>query len=449
MNQHQPPYQDQNQNQHQASSSFTYRPAIDGLRTVSVAAVFAYHLNFNWATGGFLGVDVFFVLSGYLITSLMLNEWRQFGSINVLAFWARRARRLFPAIFALLISIAIYATWFASADQIEDLRGSMFATMLYVQNWWLIAEELSYFDLYSAPSPLRHAWSLAIEEQYYLIWPLLFVVAIRFGGHLNLLRNLLLLCITGIVASVLCMAFVFDPADPSRAYYGTDTRAHTLLTGAILAGKWFLHVVIIAFVYQLVTPVATPIDMATRTHAILGGVILAIWSSHHSYEFMRPSFLKDRGLLKFVCIGFLLFCLASLGSDTLKITQWRISLIAILSLILVYIASYNGNYIIPKNKVLSAMLIWAGSRSYAIYLTHIPSFKFTQELCLRWLEADPGFQAYHHTAALWLGLSLVLVLSELNYRLIEQPFRNRGVKAAESILKRSVKEADPKLKDSP
>jgi peptidoglycan/LPS O-acetylase OafA/YrhL len=214
-------------------TGFAYRPALDGLRAVSVAAVVAYHLDYGWAGGGFLGVDVFFVLSGYLISSLLLSEWARRGRIDLRAFWARRARRLLPAVFLLLLALAAYAAIAAPADQLDRLRGDALATLLYVQNWWLILQGQSYFDLYAAPSPLRHAWSLAIEEQFYLLWPLVVFAALRGRGESR--RPILLTCLLGTFASAAWMWACFDPVDPSRAYYGTGARAQTLLVGALLA----------------------------------------------------------------------------------------------------------------------------------------------------------------------------------------------------------------------
>jgi peptidoglycan/LPS O-acetylase OafA/YrhL len=131
-------------------------------------AVLAYHADLPWARGGFLGVDAFFVLSGFLITSLLLVEWRHRGSIGLLAFWARRARRLLPALFLMLVGVAVYAAVFASPQELGKIRGDALATIGYVANWRPLFSGQSYFDRFSMPSPLRHTWPLGIEEQYYL-----------------------------------------------------------------------------------------------------------------------------------------------------------------------------------------------------------------------------------------------------------------------------------------
>ena len=141
----------------------SYQPALDGIRALAVAAVLAYHAGLPWARGGFLGVDAFFVLSGYLITSLLLLEWRARGSIGLLAFWARRARRLLPALFLMLIGVGVYAVAFADPLELAKIRGDALATIGYVANWRPLFSGQSYFDQFSVPSPLRHTWSLAIE----------------------------------------------------------------------------------------------------------------------------------------------------------------------------------------------------------------------------------------------------------------------------------------------
>jgi len=211
-----------------------YRPALDGIRALAVAAVLAYHAGMPWARGGFLGVDAFFVLSGFLITSLLLTEWRSQGDIGLVAFWSRRARRLLPALFLMLAGVAVYAALIARPEELDKLRGDALATIGYVANWRPVLSGQSYFDRFAIPSPLRHTWSLAIEEQYYALWPLLVLLLVRMRrGALGLLLPASLAMLAG---SALLMALLFQPGhDPSRMYYGTDTRAQSLLVGAVLA----------------------------------------------------------------------------------------------------------------------------------------------------------------------------------------------------------------------
>jgi len=145
-------------------------PGLDGLRAIAVAAVIAFHLGLSWAPGGLLGVGVFFTLSGYLITDLLLGSWESSGGLKLREFWARRARRLLPALFVMLAVVTIWVA-IASPSQLGPLRGDVGAASLYVSNWWLAFQHVSYFARFGPPSPLGHLWSLAVEEQFYLIWP--------------------------------------------------------------------------------------------------------------------------------------------------------------------------------------------------------------------------------------------------------------------------------------
>ncbi len=211
-----------------------YMPALDGLRAAAVAAVLLYHGDVAWARGGYLGVDAFFVLSGFLITSLLLAEWRTSRANDLPSFWRRRARRLLPALFLVLGAVALFAATWAPVDMLDRLRGDAFATLGYVANWRFVTSSQSYFAQFTSPSPLQHVWSLAIEEQFYLVWPPVFLLLLHLTRGS---RRALLAITTGLAAvSALLMFVLFAPgADPSRVYYGTDTRAQSLLIGAALA----------------------------------------------------------------------------------------------------------------------------------------------------------------------------------------------------------------------
>ena len=208
-----------------------YQPALDGLRAVAVAAVIAYHLGYPWARGGYLGVDTFFVLSGYLITSLLLTEARAEGRIDLPTFWVRRARRLLPALLLVLAVIAIYGAWSTPTDAQAALRADGLFALFYSANWHFIADNNSYFDLFAAPSLLEHTWSLAIEEQFYLVWPLVVAACLRIGRGRRTLVVVVATCAA--LGSAALMAALAD--DATRAYFGTDTRVHSLLIGALLA----------------------------------------------------------------------------------------------------------------------------------------------------------------------------------------------------------------------
>lgn len=205
--------------------------ALDGLRGVAVAAVVAYHLRPDWVPGGFLGVDLFFVLSGYLITSLLLDEHRRNGRIDLLGFAGRRLRRLLPAVVLVVVAVAVYLATTDDIGEIERARRHGLATLGYVANWVFIADGDSYFADIAGPSYFRHMWSLAIEEQFYLVWPGLVWLAMRMNGRRGVGGAALALA----VASAVWMAVVHDGGDASRVYFGTDTRIFEPLLGAVAA----------------------------------------------------------------------------------------------------------------------------------------------------------------------------------------------------------------------
>jgi peptidoglycan/LPS O-acetylase OafA/YrhL len=213
-----------------------YRPGLDGVRALAVLAVILYHLGTTGgprsAAGGFLGVDVFFVLSGYLITSLLVAQRRRDGRIALGHFYGRRARRLLPALYTLLAAVVIAGAWLPA--QAHRLRGDVLAALGYVTNWWLIFRGTSYFGDVGAPPLLNHLWSLAVEEQFYLLWPVVLIVALWVARGRTWLAACL--AVLGVAGSTALMAVLYSPwTDASRAYFGTDTHAAPLLVGAALA----------------------------------------------------------------------------------------------------------------------------------------------------------------------------------------------------------------------
>jgi peptidoglycan/LPS O-acetylase OafA/YrhL len=217
-------------------------PGLDGLRALAVLAVLAYHLDVGWAPGGLLGVGIFFTLSGYLITDILLEAWAG-GGIALGPFWLRRARRLLPALFVVLIVVAAWVTLLRPSE-LEALRGAVAAAAGYVSNWWLILSDVPYVDRFGPPSPLGHLWSLAIEEQFYLVWPfvlLLGLCVLREPGRrcARLRPRLAAATLALAAASAVLMATLYEPGfDATRIYDGTDTRAFGLLIGAALAMVW-------------------------------------------------------------------------------------------------------------------------------------------------------------------------------------------------------------------
>ncbi len=353
------------------SRGLPYLPALDGVRAIAVLAVLLYHGGVAWVSGGFLGVDVFFVLSGYLITELFLLEHDRSGRLDLKAFWLRRARRLLPALVLVVAFVAVYAVFVADPAELARIRGDGTATLLYGANWWYAFSGQSYFEQFQAPSPFRHTWSLAIEEQFYLLWPLLVA-----GGLALLGRNTrrwvgALLLAAG--ASAVLMAVLFDPdRDPSRVFYGTDTRAQALLIGAALA--WMLHRVDFKRVGE------------PQLEA-LGGI----------------------GLLVVAAV----FWLAQDGSRSPWLYRGGFLAVSVAAAALVAaaVSPYPG----PLTKILSAApLVAIGRISYGLYLWHWPIYVW---LSPPHVELD-GF------ALLTVRLAATFAAATASYVLVEQPIRN-------------------------
>jgi peptidoglycan/LPS O-acetylase OafA/YrhL len=219
--------------------AFAYRPALDGLRALAVSAVLLFHGGVSVLPGGFLGVDAFFVLSGFLITSLLLAEQAATGGIRLGAFWIRRARRLLPALLVVLVAVVLTYRSVLAGPELALLRGDALAALAYVANWRMIYRGDDYFARSSVPSPLQHTWSLGIEEQFYLLWPLILVVTLWLARRwLTGSRSrplLLAISLAGVAASAVAEAWFYRTVDVDRAYFGTDTRAQALLLGCALA----------------------------------------------------------------------------------------------------------------------------------------------------------------------------------------------------------------------
>ena len=237
-----------------------YLPGLDGLRALAVTAVIAYHLGYGWAQGGLLGVGVFFTLSGYLITDILVGQFAAAGRIKLGDFWLRRARRLLPALFVMLAVVTVWVNAFNRAF-VPGYRGDVIASGLYVNNWWYIFQHDSYYSRFAPPAPLDHLWSLAVEEQFYLVWPWMVLAMVLLAGWLVKRRRVRLLgpgahvetgeneflsgrarwamaavALVLAAASAIEMAMLYHPGyDPTRVYEGTDTRAFGLLIGAAVA----------------------------------------------------------------------------------------------------------------------------------------------------------------------------------------------------------------------
>jgi peptidoglycan/LPS O-acetylase OafA/YrhL len=212
--------------------NLSYIPALDGVRGVAIVVIMGYHGGVFLTSGGFYSLDTFFALSGFLITSLLITEWQRTTTIRLGAFWTRRARRLLPALLVLLLGVALYAAFLVPPGTYTHLRADAVSTLLYFANWHFIAIGSNYFVQTGLTSPLTHTWSLAVEEQFYLVWPLIVLGVFKLWKSKS---ALLVVCVVGAVASATEMALLYSPTDVNRLYYGTDTRAQSLLVGSALA----------------------------------------------------------------------------------------------------------------------------------------------------------------------------------------------------------------------
>lgn len=351
-------------------TSPTYKPGLDGLRALSVACVMLYHLNPVWLPGGFMGVTVFFVLSGYLITDLLLAEWRRNGRIRLSLFWVKRFRRLLPAMLTMMMLVSIWMAVFRYSDA-RTLGEEGIAALFYVYNWWQIYHEVSYFEQFGPASPFTHMWSLAVEEQFYLLWPLALILLLRLAPR----RITLLLALgAGIVVSASVMAFFYEPGlDPSRVYFGTDTRAFSLWIGAGLA------VILPSGSFR--SDSSNRKKIALDAFGLLGLLLLAASCFIPGGQYDAGLYPSGMLLTSFAA-AFVIASAAHPSTWLGRALGWR-------------------------------PLCWAGVRSYGMYLWHYPLLALSPA----WLaEAGDGWRA----ASI---LALTTVLSAWSYRFVEQPIR--------------------------
>ena len=349
-------------------------PGLDGVRALAVLAVIAFHEQFAAFRGGFLGVDVFFVLSGYLITDLLAAQWTRHRQLELRGFWLRRARRLLPALAVLVVTVTAAAAMIEPA-QLGALRPALAGAVSYSSNWWQALQHQSYFGQFGPPPPLRHLWSLAIEEQFYLVWPLILIVTLRACGSRRLRAAVAVL---GAALSAVAMAAIYVPGgDPSRVYYGTDTHASALFIGAALAFAWPLR--------QLR---AAPRHQARRADAAgLAGIAVLAWAIGH-YSGGDGALYPAGLLVAALSAGGLVVAAASPGVVS-GLLSW-------------------------------APLRWIGVRSYGIYLWHWPV------IALLAAVTGPG------PAAPWVWAvetAIAITLAAASWKWIEEPVLRNGLRA--------------------
>ena len=370
-----------------------YITGLDGIRAIAVIMVLAYHLKLALFKSGFLGVTVFFVLSGYLITGILISEVEEEGTIDLKNFWLRRIRRLVPAVMSMAVVIIFVST---VVNRVIFTKGckDFLASVLGFNNWWQIFNKVSYFEAAGVPSPFTHCWSLAIETQFYLIYPLILLGIYKLAksrGEGRAKRGLLFAGVTLLLAliSVILMIVLFDPQqDASRVYYGTDTRAFSLLFGALLAILWE---------YRMV-----PRRFSASVNMVLGSVSFVV---------------------------LLVMTIAINGSSNFWYRGGQL-VGTILTVLVIYTVSGRKTWL--SRFLSNPVLKWIGDRSYSIYLWHYPII----------LLISKGIKASWWITLIELVLSVVL--AELSYRFIETPIRHGIIGEYLNILRSRPKSRQEK-----
>jgi peptidoglycan/LPS O-acetylase OafA/YrhL len=373
-------------------TTFKYLPGLDGVRAISVLAVMVFHHYViggsepGWAPGGFLGVEVFFVVSGYLITALLLTERRETGVIGLRQFYVRRARRLLPALYVLLAIVTAYALLFLP-DAISALKGDVVAALTYTSNWWQIIQDRSYFAEAGRPALLKHLWSLAIEEQFYIVWPAALMFGLRRFGR----QRTLIATIVVAMSSYVAMIFVVHFGSIDHAYYGTYTRMGGLLLGAAFA--------FVFAPYRIRGLPGHGARIALDTAGVLGLVFL----------------LATFGVLK-PFIGFNGFTFPASQDEALSVFHFGFLFVDIATLLVIAAVVHPAS---DLGRILGcAPLVWVGKRSYGLYLWHYPIMCITR----------PGldFNGFFHLRG-WpvfvIRTGLSFLAAELSYRFVETPIR--------------------------
>ncbi len=367
-----------------------YLPGLDGVRALAVLGVLLYHGDLSWIKGGFLGVDVFFVLSGFLITTLIAEEFGRSGRINFGKFYLGRARRLLPALLLMLLVVGLLAAIFYR-DSAYAFRQDALASLFYVTNWWYIVADASYFEAIGRPAFLQHLWSLAVEEQFYLIWPAIVFLLLKWRGRRAVFYVALIAAVVSTVWMIVLSIRNGYPLDndPSRAYFGSDTHIMGLLLGAALAMVW------------------RPGRLSTRLTAGAKTIIFAIGVA--------------------ALLGVIWFYL-QVGEYSTFLYRGGFFVLSAVVCVLIAAASHPG---VPFGAILGAQpMRYLGQRSYGLYLWHWPIFVITRPVLDIPLDGALNFA---------LRMGLTILVAELSYRFVEIPIRRGAIGA---FIKR-WKSADP------
>ena len=364
-------------------------PALDGLRGVAVFAVLLYHGGY--LTGGYLGVDLFFVLSGFLITALLLEEHRRTETIKLLRFWIRRARRLLPALFAMLLGVAVFAAVWAEPVDLQQIRTGGLWALVYASNWYEIGRGTSYWDLSLSPSPVAHLWSLAVEEQFYLVWPIVALLVVRGRSAATAARRLLVVAAAGAIGSAaLGVGLYFAGASATLLYEATFTRAVGFLLGGVLA-SWRLSRASAPAEGAMVDGQAPPKRSGSR--------LWVPWSTRS--EAMGLAAAAGLALLW-------------LGLDGASPWPYRGGLVAasVLGVLVIAGGSRSGSPVLGRFLALGP-LCWLGLISYGVYLWHWPIFLVLNEVRTG-VSGVPLFV---------LRVAITLVVAVISYEFLERPIR--------------------------
>nr|WP_321315506.1 acyltransferase family protein [uncultured Ligilactobacillus sp.] len=359
-----------------------YITGFDGIRALAVIAVISYHILPGSMQGGLLGVPIFFVLSGYLITDLLLQEWEQNEDISIKNFYNRRIHRLYPGLVVMLFSVTACITLF-QRSLLKNIKSTIFSNLMYVYNWVEIAHHQSYFNNFGVSSPWTHLWSLSIEGQFYLIWPIILLILLRCNFKY---KNICIGIATTAVISGILMALLYRSGqDPSRVYYGTDTRLFSILFGVGLAFVW----------------PSTKLKKELKIH--------------------NRVILDAIGIISLILIILMFF---NMNGETAFMYRGGMFIFSIFSMLLVAAVAHPGA---DLNRLLTNKLFtWLGKRSYGIYIYQYPVMVFYES------RVNVG---NHPLMSATIEIALILIISELSYRFVEKPLRRFKFKNTFKVLK--------------